>query len=93
MSTERVLFVGGALGLAVSSAVLTLMWYGVSGILYVDHIYLGHLFWPSSVMLLASWRTTMHGIMVTLLSVAINCLLYMAISYCLRGAVGLVARS
>ena len=83
MKTKSVLFIGGAFGLLASSAVLILMWSGVSGILVVGHTHLRHLFWPSSIMLTADWCCTVPGVMITASSVAINCLLYMAITYSL----------
>ena len=84
MTTRVVLSVGAIVGLLVSSAVLALMWFGVSGVLYVGHTDLMRIFWPSSVILTIGWRTTLHGIGMTAVSVALNCLLYMAVAYALR---------
>ena len=74
MKTTFVL--GALIGLAVSSAVLTLMWFGVSGVLAVGQTDLTYVFWPSSIMLVGGWRTTPAGILITISSVIINCLLY-----------------
>ena len=70
-----------SLGLATSGAVLTLMWFGVSGVLHLNSIDLRRLFWPSWVMLLTTWRSTPHGVMTTIFAVVINCLLYMGFAY------------
>jgi hypothetical protein len=43
--------------------------------------------WPSSAMLTLGWCCTVPGIMTTISSVAINCLLYMAIALLLRTCV------
>lgn len=87
MTTRVVLIVGAIAGLLVSSAVLALMWFGVAGILYIGRTDLMRIFWPSSVMLTTGWRTTFHGIGITAVSVALNCLLYMAVAYGLRRVV------
>jgi len=92
MATRWFVFVGGAIGLAVCCIVLALMWYGVSGVLYVNDTNLGHILWPSSVMLVVGWRSTVPGIMLTVSSVAINCLLYMVVAYSLWGVLRLITR-
>ncbi len=92
MTTRQVLIVGGIVGLIVSSAVLALLWFGVAGVLNVGDTNLMYVIWPSSMMLLVGWRTTIHGMVVTATSVAINCLLYMAFSYALL-RVGRLVRS
>jgi hypothetical protein len=83
VNTRTVLLIGVLTGLATSGAVLTLLWFGVSGVLYGRGIDLMLLFWPSSVMLVMSWRSTIPGVMITISSVAINCLLYMSVAYCI----------
>jgi hypothetical protein len=80
---------GGFVGLLVSSVVLALIWFGVGGVLNVGGTDLMSVFWPSSVMLVVGWRSTIPGVMITASSVVINCLLFMAIAY----AMLLVARS
>ncbi len=82
--TTRVAVIGASIGLIVSLAVLTLLWFGVLGILTVDGIDLMRIVWPSSVMLTVGWRTTPHGIFTTLISVAINCGIYGTLAILLR---------
>jgi len=83
MTTQQVLIVGGTVGLLVSSVVLALLWFGVSGVLIIGKTDLMYVFWPSSVMLVTGWRSTIPGMMITASSVVINCLLYMAFAYAL----------
>ena len=90
MTTRQVLLVGGIVGLTVSSAVLALLWFGVSGVLVMGKTDLMYVFWPSSVMLGTGWRSTIPGMMITASSVVINCLLYMALAYALLRVVRLV---
>jgi hypothetical protein len=92
MTTRQVLIVCGIIGLLVSSAVLALLWFGVAGVLVVGKTDLMYVLWPSSVMLLTSWRSTIPGIMITASSVVINCLLYMALGYALLRVARLVRR-
>jgi hypothetical protein len=92
MTTRQVLIVGGIVGLIVSSAVLALLWFGVAGVLYLGDTNLMYIFWPSSMMLLVGWRSTIHGMMITATSIAINCLLYIGLSYALL-RVGRLVRS
>ena len=85
MTNRTVLFIGALLGLAIPGAVLTLLWFGVAGVLHAnatgtDWI---KLFWLASVMLVVGWRSTIPGLMITVSAVAINCVLYMAIAYAL----------
>ena len=90
MTTRQVLIVGGIVGLLVSSAVLTLLWFGVAGVLVIGKTDLMYVFWPSSVMLVTGWRSTIPGMMITASSVVINCLLYMALAYTLLRVARLV---
>ncbi len=90
MTSRQVLMVGGIVGLLVSSAVLALLWFGVAGILISGKTDLMYVFWPSSVMLVTNWRSTIPGMMITASSVAINCLLYMALAYALLRVTRLV---
>ena len=90
MTTRQVLIAGGVVGLGVSSVVLALLWFGVAGILVISNINLRHMFWPSSVMLVVGWRSTIPGMMITASAVAINCLLYMALAYALLRVARLV---
>ncbi len=93
----KITFVVGAVaGLIVSGAILTLLWFGVSGVLTVGHTDLMYVFWPSSIMLLGDWCTTPAGIMITVSSVAINCLLYgvvaVSVHFLIRGLGRLLTR-
>jgi hypothetical protein len=90
MTTRQFLIIGGIIGLLVSSAVLSLLWFGVAGVLNVGRTDLMYIFWPSSVMLTVEWRTTIPGIMITASSVAINCMLYIALAYAIRQVARLV---
>jgi hypothetical protein len=90
MTTRQVLIAGGIVGLLVSSAVLTLIWFGVAGVLNVGRTDLMYVLWPSSVMLVGGWRSTIPGVMITASSVVINCLLYMALAYALLRVAQLV---
>lgn len=83
MTTRQVLIVGGIVGLLVSSLVLALIWFGVGGVLNVGGTDVMYVFWPSSVMLVVGWRSTIPDVMITASSVVINCLLYMAVAYAL----------
>ena len=81
MTTRQILIVGGTVGLLVSSALLALLWFGAAGVLVIGKTDLMYVFWPSSVMLVTGWRSTIPGMMITASSVVINCLLYMAFAY------------
>ena len=81
MTTRTALLIGAVVGLCMSLAVLTLMWFGVSGVLNVGRTDLMYVFWPSSLILTVGWRSTVPGIAITVVSVALNCSLYMAVAY------------
>ena len=81
MATRLVLGIGASVGFCVSLAVLALLWFGVAGVLNVGRTDLMYIFWPSSLMLIVGWRSTAPGITTTVVSVAINCVLYMAVAY------------
>ena len=93
MTLRQILLTGAVVGLCVSMAVLALLWFGVSGILVVGRFDLMYIFWPSSLMLTVGWRSTVHGITITVESVVINCLLYMAIAYALHHVMRAVYRT
>ena len=80
-----VLLIGALFGLATSGAVLTLEWFGVSGVLHANATGTDWklVFWPAFVMLLVGWYSTIPGLIITVFAVAINCVLYMAIAYAL----------
>jgi len=96
MTTKQVLLSGGAVGFCVSIAVLALFWFGVAGVLNVGRTDLMYILWPSSLMLTSNWHSTVAGAATAVLSVGINCLLYMAVAYglyCVVRTFGKSARS
>jgi hypothetical protein len=84
MSTRQTATAAGIVGLLVSATMLVFLWFGVWGIMQIGHTDLAVVLWPSSIMLTVGWRCTVPGIMTTISSVAINCLLYVAIALLLR---------
>jgi hypothetical protein len=89
LTTRRVAIVGGGVGLLVSGVVLVLLWFGVAGVLRTGHIDLMYLLWPSSLMLTITWDRTLFGITLTVVSVALNVLMYGAISILVERALRL----
>ena len=85
---KQVALVGVVVGLIVSASVLALIWFGVAGVLRSGHTDLMLLLWPSSVMLVTGWRTTVPGILITISSIAMNCVMYAGIAVLLRLVVG-----
>ena len=84
MTTRRLVLSAGTIGLIVSIAILTLIAFGVAGVLFTHEIDLMHVLWPSSLMLTTGWRTTFHGIALTVISVFLNCLTYSVVAVLLR---------
>ena len=84
LSTRQTALVGVVIGLITSGSVLALLWFGVAGVLAAGRTDWMHLLWPSCVMLTVGWRHTVPGIMITVSSVAINCLMYVVIALGLR---------
>ena len=84
MTSQQVLLTGVTVGFCVSVVVLALLWFGVAGILVVKGTDLMYVFWPSSLMLTVGWRSTFPGVLTTVASVAINCLLYMTVGFILH---------
>jgi len=80
MSPTFLALLGAAIGLAVSSAILSLMVLGVSGVLRVGNTDLMYVFWPSSLALIAGWHASTLGVLVTLICVVTNCLLYAGVA-------------
>jgi hypothetical protein len=88
MTARKTGAIGGAVGLTVSGAVLFLLYrFGVWRLMKVGSTDLRVLLWPSSIMLVGRWYSTVPGIMTTLSSVAINCLIYAAVALLLRGCI------
>jgi hypothetical protein len=75
--------IGAVVGFCVSLAVLALLWSGVAGVLNVGRTDLMYMLWPSSLMVTVGWRNPAPGTAATVMSVAINCLLYMSVAYAL----------
>jgi len=93
MTTRQAAAVGGSVGLIISAAVLVLLGrFGVWHLTSIGNTDLRVILWPSSVMLTIGWRSTVPGIMTTLSSIAINCLLYAGMALLLRGCFRLVAK-
>jgi hypothetical protein len=86
-----VVIIFGILGLIAPAIVLTLLWFGLAGGFGIGKFNLTNLLWPSNVMLIRGWCSTVPGVMITVSSVAINCLLYTGIALLVRGCIRLVA--
>lgn len=87
ITIRQVTFGASIVGLLVSTVILTLMIFHVSGVLNFHQVDLMYVFWPSSMMLTVGWRTTAMGITTTMLSVMMNCLLYAGLAILLRAAI------
>jgi hypothetical protein len=92
VNTRTLLLVAAGVAVIVCAVVLTLMGFGVSGILNFHGIDLMYVFWPSSIILLASWRSTSLGIAVTAVSTVFNCLTYIAVALAGRALIRSSAR-
>jgi hypothetical protein len=93
MTVRQTGAIGRAVGLIVSGAVLALLWrFGVWRLMRIGSTDLRVVLWPSSVMLTVGWCSTVPGIMTTISSIAINCLLYAAIALGLRACFHLVVK-
>jgi hypothetical protein len=85
MSTKQTAIIAGIAALIVSGTVLTLLWrYGIWEIVLPGKADLRLILWPSSIMITVGWCSTAAGIMTTISSIAINCLLYIGIALSLR---------
>jgi len=85
MSTRVAALLGASIGLIISLAVLTLLWFGVLGVLTINGIDLMYIAWRSSIMLTTGWRSSPYGVSTTIISVALNSGLY--------GITGIVLRA
>ena len=90
MTTRQVLLIGGIAGLSIPALALALAWFGLPSDFMAGEVNLTRLLWPSYMMLVVGWRSTIPGIVITIFAVATNCLLYMAFAYTLRRCVGLL---
>ena len=85
MTVKQTAATGGAVALIVCGTVLGLLWkHGVWHFVQIGRIDLQAVLWPSSEMLTVGWRTTIPGITRTIISVAINCFLYVGTALLLR---------
>lgn len=91
MSVKLTAVLGAAIGLLVSGGVLVLLLFGVSGVLQMGRTDLMYALWPSSLVLVGGWHTTVAGILITICAVVINCLLYAAAALILRCGFALIA--
>jgi hypothetical protein len=93
MNTRVTALLGASLGLIVCSTILTfLRLYGIIEWRIGEAIDLTRVLWPSSVMLTVTWCSTLPGILITISSVAINCLLYAGIAVGIRTALQFAIR-
>lgn len=92
MTVKQTAMLGSVIGLITSSAVMVLLWFGVSGVLGFRGYDLMYLVWPSAVMLVGGWRSTLPGIIISAYSVAINCLMYAAVALLLRACIRSINR-
>jgi hypothetical protein len=87
MTVRQTVATGGAVGLAISGVVLVLLWrYGIWRIM-LGRTDLRTVLWPSSVMVPVAWSSTIPGMLTTISSVAINCLIYITIALLLRAGI------
>ena len=87
MTRNQAILTGAAIGLILPAIVLILLWFGLGFGIAVGHINLTNLLWPSSSMLIRGWRSTVPGIMITVSSIVINCLLYATIALLVRACI------
>lgn len=92
MSLKLTAVLGAAIGLLVSGGILVLLWCGVSGILQGGRTDLMYVLWPSSLVLVGGWHTTIVGILITICAILINCLLYAGAALVLRCGFVLIAK-
>lgn len=86
MTVKQTATIASGAALIVSGTILGLLWrFGVWRYMQLGHTDLRVILWPSSVMLTVGWCSTLPGILTTMSSVAINCLLYIGIALLLRG--------
>jgi hypothetical protein len=91
LTAKQVIIVFGILGLIAPAILLTLLWFGLAWGVAIGGFNLTNLLWHSNVMLIRGWSSTVPGVLITVSSVAINCLLYTGIALLVRGCIRLVA--
>ena len=85
MGTKQIAILASAVAFTVCATVLGLLWkYGIWEIMVLGKTDVRAILYPSSIMITVGWYSTPAGIMTTISSIAINCLLYVAIAVLLR---------
>ena len=85
MTTKQTAIIASALALSVCGIILGLLWrYGIWEIMVLGKTDIRAILWPSSIMITVGWYCTPAGLMTTISSMAINCLLYVGIALLLR---------
>jgi len=85
MSRSAVVITATVVALLASGAVLTLIYFGVAGVLRLGNgLDLMYVLWPASYMLTINWHTTTVGIANTIGLVLVNCVTYIAVALGLR---------
>ncbi len=93
LTKKRTAIVGGIVGLVVCITILVLLdLYGVWYLFPIGHSDLRVILWPSSVMLTVGWRTSVPGVLITLSSIAINCMVYALAALVLHVSLGQLKR-
>jgi hypothetical protein len=81
MSTKQIAIIASAVAFTVCGTVLGLLWeYGIWEIMLLGRTDVRVILWPSSIMITVGWCSTTAGIITTISSIAINCLLYVGIA-------------
>ena len=93
MTIKQSILFGAAIGFVVSSIILVLLWFGVSGILRVGSADLMYVLWPASIIMSLEWRSTPLGIVITLIAVVMNCGMYAAGLLVLRAIIRWLTRN
>jgi hypothetical protein len=85
MSTKQIAIIASTVAFTVCGTVLGLLWqYGIWEIMVLGKTDVRVILWPSSIMITVGWCSTPAGIMTTISSIVINCLLYVGIAVLLR---------
>ncbi len=94
MTLRRTVMLAAVAALVVSGTVLGLLaWLGIWEYMLFGRTDLRVILWPSSVMLPMEWCTTARGILITLLSIILNCFMYIGIALMLRSCISAIRRS
>jgi len=84
---------GATAGLLSSITIIGFLYFHMWGVLTIGRTDLSRVLWPSLIMLTGGWRTTAAGIMITVLSVIINCLLYATIAVVIHVSAQVIKRA